>query len=121
MLEDKNGGAVSPMYVIVRCKTGLLSTYLLHFLKSDAGLHQIKQRCEGAVRFQLKFRDLCDIPILVPPLVEQERIVRLLDQADELRKLRAHADIRSADLIPALFNEMFGDPVTNPKKKLATS
>ncbi|MBI5438973.1 MAG: restriction endonuclease subunit S [Nitrosomonadales bacterium] len=53
--------------------------------------------------------------IPVPPLAEQGRIVKLLDEADELRKLRAQADIRSADLIPALFHEMFGDPVRNEK------
>ncbi len=47
--------------------------------------------------------------IPVPPLVEQERIVKLLDEADELRKLRAAADRRTDDLIPALFHEMFGD------------
>jgi type I restriction enzyme, S subunit len=44
----------------------------------------------------------------VPPLAEQERIVKLLDEADELRKLRAQADRRTADLISALFHEMFG-------------
>ncbi len=114
LCEDKNGGAVSPMYVIVRTERGLLPHYLLHFLKSDAGLHQIRHRCEGAVRFQLKFRDLCSIPIPLPPLAEQERVVKLLDEADELRKLRAQADRRAADLIPALFHEMFGDPATNP-------
>jgi type I restriction enzyme S subunit len=47
-------------------------------------------------------------PIPVPPLAEQERIVKLLDAADELRKLRAQADTRTAALLPALFNEMFG-------------
>lgn len=41
--------------------------------------------------------------------------MRLLDEADDLRKLRAQADRRTADLIPALFHEMFGDPETNPK------
>ena len=46
----------------------------------------------------------------VPPSADQERIVRLLDQADELRKLRSQADRRAADLIPALFHEMVGDP-----------
>jgi type I restriction enzyme, S subunit len=46
----------------------------------------------------------------VPPLAEQERIVKLLDEADELRKLRAQADRRTAALIPALFHQMFGDP-----------
>jgi type I restriction enzyme S subunit len=41
--------------------------------------------------------------------------VKLLDEADELRKLRAQADRRIAALLPALFDEMFGDPATNPK------
>jgi type I restriction enzyme, S subunit len=48
-------------------------------------------------------------------LEEQGRIVKLLDEADELRRLRAGADKRAAQLIPALFNEMFGDPATNQK------
>jgi type I restriction enzyme, S subunit len=51
----------------------------------------------------------------VPPLPEQERIVKLLDEADELRKLRAQADRRTADLISAFFQEMFGDTDENPK------
>ena len=33
--------------------------------------------------------------------------MKLLDEADELRKLRAQADRRTADLIPSLFHEMF--------------
>ncbi|MBM3552615.1 MAG: restriction endonuclease subunit S [Alphaproteobacteria bacterium] len=122
MLADEGGGAVSPMYVIVRCKPGLLPLYLLQFLKSDAGQQQIRHRCEGTVRFQLKFRDLCAIPIPVPPLAEQKRIIKLLDEADALRKLRAATDRRAADLIPALFHEMFGVPLANslpyPVKKM---
>ncbi len=58
---------------------------------------------------------LAKLSVPVPPLAEQERIVKLLDEADELRKLRAQAEGRTADLIPALFHEMFGDPTHNPK------
>lgn len=57
---------------------------------------------------------LYSLPVPVPPLAEQERIVKLLDEAEAIRKLRSQADQRTADLIPALFHEMFGDPVTNP-------
>lgn len=112
--NDPAGGAVSPMYVIVRCNAQLSPEYLLHFLKSDLGQQEIRRRTEGSVRFQLKFRDLCQIAIPLPNLAEQERIVALLDEADALRKLRAQADQRTADLIPALFHDMFGDPATNP-------
>jgi type I restriction enzyme S subunit len=55
------------------------------------------------------------LPISVPALAEQEWIVKLLDEADELRKLRAQADRRTATLSPSLFHEMFGDPFTSPK------
>lgn len=113
--HDRLGGAVSPMYCIVRCKEGLLPGYLLRFLKSDVGLQQVRQRCEGSVRFQLKFRDLCEIPAHIPSVSEQERILGLLDESDALRNLRAEADRRTDELIPALFHEMFGDPAANPR------
>lgn len=66
----------------------------------------------GKVLNKEKVRQL---PIPVPPLAEQERIVKLLDEADALRKLRAQADRRTAALLPALFDELFGDPLENPK------
>lgn len=115
LCPDRKGGAVSPMYVIVRCREDLLPEYLLHFLKSPLGLAEINARCEGSVRFQLKFKDLQRIPIFIPVRTEQERIVRILDEADVLRQRRTHADHRTAEFIPALFDRMFGDPLSNPR------
>jgi len=63
----------------------------------------------------IAFSDVKGIPIPLPPLPEQERIAAILDAAEALRSLREQADRRTADLIPALFHEMFGDPATNPK------
>jgi type I restriction enzyme S subunit len=63
----------------------------------------------------MKTSELEKLQIPVPPLAEQSRIVNLLDEADELRKLRAHADRSAAAFIPSLFNEMFGDLATNSK------
>lgn len=57
---------------------------------------------------------LARIPIPAPPLAEQERIVKLLDEADTLRKLRAKADHSTAQLLPALFHEMFGRSTFKP-------
>jgi type I restriction enzyme S subunit len=69
----------------------------------------------GSTRQKLNQKDLFKIGIPLPPLVEQERIVRILDKAEEMKRLRAQANARTADLIPALFDEMFGDPVRNEK------
>ena len=55
------------------------------------------------------------VPIPLPPLSEQRRIVEILDQADALRKKRAEADAKASLILLALFYKMFGDPATNPK------
>jgi type I restriction enzyme S subunit len=61
---------------------------------------------------------LKSIPLPVPPLAKQERMVKLLDEADELRQLRTQADGRTAALIPALFHKMFGDEAAESGKPL---
>lgn len=75
----------------------------------------IEGRAHGAIMKGLNSSLIRTLPAPVPPLKEQERIVRILDEADELRKLRAQADRRTADLIPSLFHDMFGDPATNSR------
>jgi type I restriction enzyme, S subunit len=60
----------------------------------------------------IAFSDVKRIPVPVPPLGDQERIVKVMNKADDLRKLRTHADRRTVALLPALFHEMFGDPTT---------
>ncbi len=56
------------------------------------------------------------VSIPIPPVSEQNRIVKTLDGANELRRLRDKADRRTDEFIPALFHEMFGDPLANTKK-----
>lgn len=53
--------------------------------------------------------------VSVPPLPEQHRIVDLLSRAEGIVRLRREAEKKAAELIPALFLDMFGDPATNPK------
>lgn len=55
------------------------------------------------------------IKIKFPTPTEQRRIVEILDQADEIRKLRKQADGKAEKIIPALFYDMFGDPVIEKK------
>jgi len=54
-----------------------------------------------------------DFPL--PPLPVQERIVEILQKADEIRRKRKEALELADKILPALFLEMFGDPATNPK------
>lgn len=96
--------------------TRLQPRFLFYWLSSPP----TQERFRGLARqttniSNLPLADVAKEPAPLPPLAEQERIVKLLDEADELRKLRAQADRHTSSLIPALFYEMFGDPSTNPK------
>lgn len=54
--------------------------------------------------------------IPVPPtLEEQQEIVDVLDAASEIIRLRTACIESAQSLIPALFQEMFGDPINNNK------
>lgn len=66
-------------------------------------------------RERAKPNDLLRLTLPLPPLAEQRRIVDLLSRAEGIVRLRHEADKKAAELIPALFLDMFGDPATNPK------
>ena len=60
------------------------------------------------------FKFLREISICKPPLLEQRRIVGILNRAAKIERLRARAQERLKEFIPALFLKMFGDPIENP-------
>lgn len=96
-------------------KAGVSSLALLRYwLDSPEFRSQITRLVTGSAQQNFGPSHLRATRISLPPLAEQERMVRLLDEADELRKLRAQADRRTADLIPSLFHEMFGRHVKSP-------
>lgn len=62
-----------------------------------------------------KSSELRKLAIDLPPMNEQRRIVDILSRAEGIVRLRREAEKKAAELIPALFIDMFGDPATNPK------
>lgn len=60
--------------------------------------------------------DLENFQFPLPPLSEQQRIVDILQEAEEIRRFRAEAEAKTAELIPRFFISVFGDPGQNPKK-----
>jgi type I restriction enzyme, S subunit len=55
----------------------------------------------------------CLIPL--PGLPEQNRIVAMLQKAEDLRRMRRYAAEMCDDFLQSVFLEMFGDPVGNPR------
>ena len=94
----------------------VLPRFVGAFLQTPAYWQQLNSHKRAVAQPNVNAKQLASLVLPMPPLAEQERIVKLLDEADELRKLRAQADRHTAALIPALFHEMFGDPETNPKE-----
>jgi type I restriction enzyme S subunit len=61
------------------------------------------------------YKYLKRVEVVLPPLPDQKRIAAVLDKAEELRAKRRAALAELDTLSQAIFLEMFGDPVTNPK------
>lgn len=71
---------------------------------------------QGSTFAAIKQKDLKSLPIHLPPLDEQRRIVGILNRAAKIERLQKQAQERLREFIPALFIKMFGDPVENPMK-----
>ena len=75
---------------------------------------EIVAKGQGSTFPAIGQRDLKSLRIPLPPLDEQRRIVDILNRAAKIERLRARAQERLREFIPALFVRMFGDPVENP-------
>ncbi|CAN5752816.1 hypothetical protein BH23CHL5_BH23CHL5_25390 [soil metagenome] len=106
-LAIEEGICSTDIYVLKPRVDIALGAYVAYFLRSPIVLRFVTGAMAGANLPRIGQDALLAIRIPVPPLAEQERIVKLLDEADALRKLRAESDRRTAELIPALFYEMF--------------
>jgi len=91
---------------VLRPKNGAHLKYVFHYLRT------LKLPDVGYSR-HYKFLKRFEIPL--PPLAEQRRIAAILDAADALRQKRRQALRLLDQLSQAIFIEMFGDPVANPR------
>lgn len=114
-LADGDGICSTDIYVLRPRQRKIHPAFAANYLRSPSVLSVVSNAMAGANLPRIGQETLLRIPVAVPPMAEQQRIAKLLHEADELRKLRAGADRRTADLIPALFSEMFGDPFGSPR------
>lgn len=62
-----------------------------------------------------KSSELRRMEILLPSLEEQRQTADILSRAEGIVWLRREAQKKAGEIIPALFLDIFGDPITNPK------
>jgi type I restriction enzyme S subunit len=87
--------------------------YLYYWFKGNKSL--IDSYANNAVVPILNNRTLETIKLPIPPLPQQQKIANILDAADALRQNDKALIAKYDELTQALFLDMFGDPVSNPK------
>mgnify|MGYP001771019538 CR=1 FL=1 len=106
----------SSEFYVLRPGKRVMPEYLFYFIRQDPVIHAAVESftgTSGRQRVPRTFWDRLEIPL--PPLPVQQRIVQILQKADEIRQKRKQALELTEKILPALFLEMFGDPATNPK------
>jgi type I restriction enzyme S subunit len=109
-------GFGSTEFHVLRAGPQVLPEWLRYFVRREEFRREAKRNFTGTAGQQrVPTTFISDSEIPVPPLAEQRRIVDLLSRAEGIVRLRREAQKKAAEIIPALFLDMFGDPATNPK------
>lgn len=90
--------------------------YLAYFLRSPRTVSRISEKTAGARMSRADMDFIFSLELVLPPLTAQHRIVDLLSRAEGIMKLQREAQSKAAELIPAIFLDMFGDPELNPRQ-----
>jgi type I restriction enzyme S subunit len=117
-LVDKefDGATASTGYCVLRPQANQLdSSYLFHWVKTPAFVSEMVRQATGASYPAVSDGIVKGSLIPLPSLHEQERIAAILDKADAIRRKRQQAIQMAGQFLRAVFLDMFGDPVVNPK------
>jgi type I restriction enzyme, S subunit len=80
---------VSPDYVVFQCleegvSPGLCPEYLDHFRESDHWDAFVTEAGDGGVRVRIYYRDIAQLRLTLPDIVEQQKIADCLGSLDDL-------------------------------------
>lgn len=105
--------AVSTDCLVAKPKKEFLVKFVYYFISSNNWI--LENGFKGAGLRHISKSYISKIEIPLPPLEEQECIVHKLDAAHTLQQKRKEAIALLDNYLKAVFLEMFGDPVKNPK------
>lgn len=113
---ELDGQIASTGFAVLRPTNRVLSEYVFFFVRSRGFVRNLSSLVTGAMYPAVTDRQVLDQWLPVPDIVEQRRVVDILARAEGIVRLRQDAQKKGAEIIPALFLDMFGDPATNPKR-----
>ena len=101
-------------YIIESKDKDILSVRFLYYFLCEY-IDTLRNNSIGGVIKYIKLSDLTDINFPLIPIEEQQRIVNILDKAEEIRTKKKLANEKLDEFLKSTFIDMFGDPVANPK------
>lgn len=100
---------------IIRFSNDYLPQFFVDYSQSAKYRNSVNNNTTGTTRKRISRKNLEKIPIPIPPLAEQERIVAELDLLSSIID-KKKAQLKELDqLAQSIFYDMFGDPITNEK------
>ncbi len=116
--EEDSDHLYSTGFAILRVndKSKLHPKYVYFWLRTREFQRKKNKECTGATQKAINETKLRDFTIPVPPLDVQEKIIALLEKAEQIKDWRKEADSLSKDYLKSVFVDMFGDPANNTKK-----
>ena len=76
----------------------------------------LEQESRGVAQKGIYLKQLSNLSIILPPLDEQRKIAAVLDKVSDLIAKRRQQLDKLDEMVKSRFIEMFGNPITNPKK-----
>ena len=107
-------GRCSTELVPLLPRDGVDREFIAFLLRRNETVDYVMSSVTGARMPRTDMKALMSLPVPLPPIDEQRRIVGILNRAARIERLRARAQERLREFVPALFVRMFGDPVENP-------
>lgn len=111
---DRDDVGLAQRLITLRGKNDILDNgYLLYFLMSARGQHELLSRASGTTVQGIKRTEFAKVKIPVPPLPEQQRIAQILTTLDNKIELNRQMNQALEQMAQALFKSWFVnfDPV----------
>lgn len=117
VVRPVESGIATSELIPLRPRRDLLDPdFLVYYLRSNQFTAFATQYSSGAKMPRVIMSKFWRHEMPLPPLSEQRRILEILDQADRILHLRAEADAVAERILSALFLQLFGDPIGNPRR-----
>jgi len=116
VIPEEEGIATTELVPLLPNPKRLDRRYLAHYLRSEQFVFWISNQVAGAKMPRVSMRVFWEHKIPLPSLLEQRRIVTILDRAESLLQKNKQANELVCQFLYGVFLDMFGEPVANKKK-----